>query len=43
MGVHRQKFLMFIVRNLAPGLEIMLLISSLMVSRLVVSVPASNG
>ncbi len=43
MGVHRWKFLMSIVKNLAPGVEITLLMSNLMVSRLAVGVPASNG
>jgi hypothetical protein len=43
MGLHRYKFLMSIMKNLAPGVEIMLLISNLTVSRLAVGVPALNG
>jgi hypothetical protein len=43
MGMHRWKFLMSIVKNLAPGVEIRLLISNLMVSRSAVGMPASNG
>jgi hypothetical protein len=43
MGVHRQKFLVSIMKNLSLGVEIMLLMSSLTVSRSAVGVPALNG
>jgi hypothetical protein len=43
MGMHRSKFLISIVKNLDPGVEITLLMSNLTVSRLAVHVPSLNG
>jgi hypothetical protein len=37
------EFLMSIVKNLVPGVDMTLLMRSLMVSRLAVGVPVSNG